>query len=59
MLTSMSMASLVPLAQRIFEHFDTDGNGEVDMREIVCGFTTLRKNNGDDALKLCFKVHFY
>ena len=54
-LRSMSMASLVPVAHRIFEHFDGDKNGSVDMREIVCGFSSLRKK-GEEALKLCFQV---
>lgn len=56
-LRSMSMGSLVPLAQRIFEHFDCDKNGRVDMREIVCGFSSLRNRAGEEPLKLCFKMY--
>eukprot|EP00271_Cylindrocystis_brebissonii_P007660 TRINITY_DN21239_c0_g1_i1.p1 TRINITY_DN21239_c0_g1~~TRINITY_DN21239_c0_g1_i1.p1 ORF type:complete len:509 (+),score=100.82 TRINITY_DN21239_c0_g1_i1:95-1621(+) len=56
-LRAMSMASLLPAAKRIYQHFDADGNGSVDMREIVVGFSSLRKASGDDALRLCFKMY--
>lgn len=53
----MNMSSLVPLAPRIFDLFDDNRDGTVDMREILCGFSSLRKSQGDDALRLCFQVH--
>lgn len=55
----MNMSSLVPLAPRIFDLFDNNRDGTVDMREILCGFSSLRNSRGDDALRLCFQVHFF
>ncbi|KAJ4979640.1 hypothetical protein NE237_010420 [Protea cynaroides] len=56
-LKAMNMFSLLPLAHRIFELFDNNHDGTVDMREILCGFSTLRNSQGDDALKLCFQMY--
>ncbi|GKU91450.1 hypothetical protein SLEP1_g5323 [Rubroshorea leprosula] len=56
-LKAMNMASLVPLASRIFDLFDDNRDGTVDMREIVCGFSSLRNSRGDDALRLCFQMY--
>lgn len=53
----MNMSSLIPLAPRVFDLFDNNRDGTVDMREILCGFSSLRKSQGDDALRLCFQVH--
>lgn len=55
-LKAMNMSSLIPLAPRIFDLFDNNRDGTVDMREILCGFSSLRKSQGDDALRLCFQV---
>lgn len=55
-LKAMNMSSLVPLAPRIFDLFDNNRDGTVDMREILCGFSSLRNSRGDDALRLCFEV---
>ena len=55
-LKAMKMGSLVPIAMRVFNVFDNDKNGCVDMREIVCGLTSLRKTQGEEALRMCFKV---
>lgn len=52
----MKMSSLIPLAPRIFDLFDNNHDGTVDMREILCGFSSLRNSQGDDALRLCFQV---
>lgn len=52
----MNMSSLLPLAPRIFDLFDDNRDGTVDMREILCGFSSLRNSRGDDALRLCFLV---
>ncbi|OMP07660.1 hypothetical protein COLO4_07153 [Corchorus olitorius] len=56
-LKAMNMSSLLPLATRIFDLFDSNRDGSVDMREIVCGFSTLRNSKGDDALRLCFEMY--
>jgi len=56
-LKAMSMSSLIPLAPRIFDLFDNNRDGTVDMREILCGFSSLRNSRGDDALRLCFKMY--
>lgn len=56
-LKAMSLSSLVPLAPRIFDLFDNNRDGTVDMREIVCGFSSLKHSQGDDALRLCFQMY--
>ncbi|XP_043724386.1 calcium and calcium/calmodulin-dependent serine/threonine-protein kinase-like [Telopea speciosissima] len=56
-LKAMNMSSLLPLARRIFDLFDNNQDGTVDMREILCGFSTLRHSQGDDALHLCFQMY--
>ncbi|KAI3419936.1 uncharacterized protein J3R85_012863 [Psidium guajava] len=56
-LKAMNMSSLVPLAPRIFDLFDNNRDGTVDMREILCGFSSLRNSRGDDALRLCFEMY--
>lgn len=55
-LKAMEMSSLVPLAPRIFDLFDNNRDGTVDMREIIGGFSSLKYSQGDDALRLCFQV---
>lgn len=57
-LKAMDMPSLIPLAPRIFDLFDNNRDGTVDMREILCGFSSLKNSKGDDALRLCFQVTF-
>ncbi|KAJ8756305.1 hypothetical protein K2173_025117 [Erythroxylum novogranatense] len=56
-LKAMNMSSLVPLASRIFDLFDNNRDGTVDMREILCGFSSLKNSKGDDALRLCFQMY--
>ncbi|KAB2078781.1 hypothetical protein E1A91_A06G188800v1 [Gossypium mustelinum] len=56
-LKAMNMSSLLPLATRIFDLFDSNRDGTVDMREIVCGFSSLKNSKGDDALRLCFEMY--
>ncbi|KAJ8648608.1 hypothetical protein MRB53_001631 [Persea americana] len=56
-LKAMNMGSLVPLAPRVFDLFDNNRDGTVDMREILCGFSSLRNSHGDDALQLCFQMY--
>ncbi|XP_062077353.1 calcium and calcium/calmodulin-dependent serine/threonine-protein kinase-like isoform X2 [Humulus lupulus] len=55
-LKAMNMSSLVPMASRIFDLFDDNRDGTVDMREILCGFSSLKKTQGDEALHLCFQA---
>lgn len=55
-LKAMNRPSLVPLAPRIFDLFDNNRDGTVDMREILCGFSSFKNSKGDDALRLCFQV---
>ena len=52
----MKMDPLIPLAPRVFDLFDNNRDGTVDMREILCGLPSLRNSRGDDALRLCFRV---
>jgi len=54
----MNMLSLIPFASRIFDLFDNNRDGTVDMREILCGFSSLKNSKGEDALRLCFQVNF-
>lgn len=56
-LKAMDFRRLLPLASRIFQLFDNDGSGTVDMREIVGGFSSLRKCRGDEALQMCFQMY--
>lgn len=56
-LKAMEMLSLLPLAPRIFDLFDNNRDGTVDMREIVGGFSSLKYSQGDDALRLCFQMY--
>lgn len=56
-LRAMNLSSLVPLAARIFDLFDNNRDGTIDMREIICGFSSLKNSQGDDALRLCFQMY--
>lgn len=56
-LKAMKMDSLIPLAPRVFDLFDNNRDGTVDMREILCGLSNLRNSRGDDALRLCFQMY--
>ncbi|KAG5626430.1 hypothetical protein H5410_011648 [Solanum commersonii] len=56
-LKAMEMTSLVGLAERIFDLFDNNRDGTVDMREIIGGFSSLKYSQGDDALRLCFQMY--
>lgn len=58
-LKAMKMPSLIPLAPRIFDLFDNNRDGTIDMREILCGFSSLKNSKGDDALRLCFQVSLF
>jgi len=53
----MKIEALIPLAPRVFDLFDNNRDGTVDMREILCGLSTLRNSRGDDALRLCFQMY--
>ncbi|XLR50370.1 hypothetical protein S83_001042 [Arachis hypogaea] len=56
-LKAINMPSLIPLAPRIFDLFDNNRDGTVDMREILCGLSSLKNSKGDDALRLCFQMY--
>nr|AFK37664.1 unknown [Lotus japonicus] len=56
-LKAIKMPSLIPLAPRIFDLFDNNRDGTIDMREILCGFSSLKNSKGDDALRLCFQMY--
>ncbi|CAJ2657214.1 unnamed protein product [Trifolium pratense] len=56
-LKAMNMLSLIPFAARIFDLFDNNRDGTVDMREILCGFSSLKNSKGEDALRLCFQMY--
>ena len=56
-LKAMKIEALIPLAPRVFDLFDNNRDGTVDMREILCGLSSLRNSRGDDALQLCFQVN--
>ncbi|KAI8546055.1 hypothetical protein RHMOL_Rhmol07G0086300 [Rhododendron molle] len=56
-LRAMNLSSLIPLAPRIFDLFDNNRDGTVDMREIICGISSLKNSQGDDALRLCFQMY--
>nr|CAB3461124.1 unnamed protein product [Digitaria exilis] len=56
-LKAMKMDQLIPLAPRVFDLFDNNRDGTVDMREILCGLSSLRNSRGDDALRLCFQMY--
>ncbi|KAG0468008.1 hypothetical protein HPP92_017336 [Vanilla planifolia] len=36
------MESLIPLAPRVFDLFDNNRDGTVDMREILCGLSSIK-----------------
>jgi len=55
-LRAIKMDSLIPLAPRVFDLFDNNRDGTVDMREILCGLSSLKNSRGDEALQLCFQV---
>ncbi|PWZ12356.1 Calcium and calcium/calmodulin-dependent serine/threonine-protein kinase [Zea mays] len=56
-LRAMRLEALVPLAPRVFDLFDNNRDDTVDMREILCGLSSLRNSRGDDALRLCFQMY--
>ncbi|KAG0466307.1 hypothetical protein HPP92_017887 [Vanilla planifolia] len=56
-LKAINMESLIPLAPRVFDLFDNNRDGTVDMREILCGLSSIKNSQGDDALRLCFQMY--
>ncbi|KAG0557046.1 hypothetical protein KC19_11G098700 [Ceratodon purpureus] len=57
-LCSMKLQGFVPLAPRIFKLFDYNHDGWIDLREVVCGFTSLlRTAHEEDKIRLCFKMY--
>ena len=43
-LKATKMEPLIPLAPRVFDLFDNNRDGTVDMREILCGLSSLRNS---------------
>ncbi|KAJ0979082.1 hypothetical protein J5N97_014556 [Dioscorea zingiberensis] len=56
-LKAMKMDSLILLAPRVFDLFDNNRDGTVDMRELLCGLSSLKNSQGDDALQICFQMY--
>ncbi|KAJ0961216.1 hypothetical protein J5N97_000810 [Dioscorea zingiberensis] len=56
-LKAMKMDSLILLAPRVFDLFDNNRDGTVDMRELLCGLSSLKNSRGDDALQICFQMY--
>jgi len=47
-----------PLAQRVIDIFDDDGNGEVDFKEFIQGVSQLSvKGDKSSKLKLAFRIY--
>ncbi|KAG8463857.1 hypothetical protein KFE25_000025 [Diacronema lutheri] len=37
--------------------FDTDGDGQIDLRELLVGLALLRRGTGDELLRACFSAY--
>ena len=47
-----------PLVMRVLDIFDTDKNGEIDLREFLQGLVIFtEKDNSDSKLKFCFRIY--
>lgn len=57
-LMSLPGLQVNPLVQRVFDIFDTDGNGEVDFKEFLMG-TSQFSVKGDKEQKLRFAFSIY
>ena len=47
----------LPMVNRIFEIFDTNKDGSIDYRELVCGIDLLLRGHGEETLRFCFSVY--
>ncbi|KAG0609219.1 hypothetical protein M758_8G167300 [Ceratodon purpureus] len=56
-LHAINLDVLMPLAPRIFELFDYNHDGWIDLREVICGFSLLRTSRADETLQFCFKMY--
>lgn len=56
-LKAIKMDSLIPFVPRVFDLFDNNRDGTVDMREIICGLSSLRNSRGDEAIRICFQMY--
>ena len=45
------------LLHRLFELFDTNGDGAIDFREFVAGLGSMQADAGEDRVKMCFKTY--
>merc|ERR1739848_420065 len=42
---------------RLFQLFDTNGDGAVDFREFIVGLGAMQAGAGEDHVKMCFKMY--
>ena len=45
------------LVNRLFQVFDVDGNGSVDLKEFLAGVAACTKGALEDRMRLCFKLY--
>ena len=45
------------LLHRLFELFDTDGDGAIDFREFITGLGSMQADAGEGRIKMCFKTY--
>jgi len=45
------------LVHRLFQLFDTNGDGGVDFREFITGLGHMQQDAGEDRIKMCFKLY--
>lgn len=55
--SSSTEQSNTPLVHRLFELFDTNGDGAVDLREFIIGLGAMQSDSGEDRVKMCFKTY--
>jgi Ca2+-binding EF-hand superfamily protein len=56
-LKAMKLEALSPLAPRVFDLFDNNRDDTVDVRDVLCGLSSLRNFHGDEALQLCSQMY--
>lgn len=56
--TSIPAISTNPLASRLIDIFDIDGNGDVDFQEFITGLSAFSSKGGqEDKLRMAFRVY--
>jgi len=56
-LSSLDIEKLRLVLNRLFEIFDSDGNGVVDFQELASGLSVLAGGNRDDKVKSAFELY--